>query len=102
MEEQQGEAVPVEYLNTFLPSGLPPHRLTLKIGAPIMLPTLKEHKQQAARCSTDPRLSIHGSRSSRPLINGQTALVNGEIVNSDPELSLQNPELYVLETVVHS
>ena len=37
VEEHQGGAVPVEYLNTLLPSGLPPHRLTLKIGAPIML-----------------------------------------------------------------
>ena len=30
-------AVSVNYLNTPLPSQLPPHRLTLKIGAPIML-----------------------------------------------------------------
>ena len=37
VEEQQGGALPVEYLNTLLPSELPPHRLTLKIGAPIML-----------------------------------------------------------------
>ena len=37
VEEQMGAAVPVEYLNTLLPSGVPPHRLTLKIGAPIML-----------------------------------------------------------------
>ena len=37
VEEQQGGAVPVEYLNTLLPSGLPPHRLTLKMDAPIML-----------------------------------------------------------------
>ena len=37
VEEQQGGAVPVEYLNTLLLSELKPHRLTLKIGAPIML-----------------------------------------------------------------
>jgi hypothetical protein len=33
VEEQQSGAVPVEYLNTLLPSELLPHRLTLKIGA---------------------------------------------------------------------
>ncbi|KAK9918127.1 hypothetical protein WJX75_001449 [Coccomyxa subellipsoidea] len=33
VEEQQSGAVPVEYLDTLLPSELLPHRLTLKIGA---------------------------------------------------------------------
>lgn len=37
MEEQQGEAIVLEYLNILLPSVLPPNRLSLKIGAPIVL-----------------------------------------------------------------
>ena len=36
MEKQQGGAIPVECLETLLPSQLPPHRLTLKTGATIM------------------------------------------------------------------
>ena len=37
VDEQNGLAVPPEYLHTLLPTGLPPHTLVLKEGIPIML-----------------------------------------------------------------
>jgi len=37
VDEQNGLAVPPEYLHTLLPTGLPPHTLVLKQGIPIML-----------------------------------------------------------------
>ena len=38
LEEDHKEAVPNEYLNVMNPSGLADHQLTLKVGAPVMLP----------------------------------------------------------------
>ena len=37
VDQQNGLAVPPEYLHTLLPPGLPPHTLVLKRGIPIML-----------------------------------------------------------------
>ena len=37
VDDEHTHYVPQEYLNTLAPSGLPPHRLALKVGMPIML-----------------------------------------------------------------
>ena len=37
LEDDHKEAVPVEYLNVMIPSGISDHQLSLKTGAPIML-----------------------------------------------------------------
>jgi ATP-dependent DNA helicase PIF1 len=36
-EQEMSNAYTTEYLNTLLPSGIPPHELRLKVGCPIML-----------------------------------------------------------------
>ena len=37
LEDDHKDSIPVEFLNDLTPSGLPDHKLTLKIGCPVML-----------------------------------------------------------------
>jgi len=37
MDDEDATSYPVEFLNSLNPSGLPQHKLTLKVGSPIML-----------------------------------------------------------------
>ena len=73
MGEHQGGAVHVECLNTLLPSGLPPHRLTLKVGAPIMLLRYISNKRGLANGT---RLIVKGIHSR--VIDAEIATGNRE------------------------
>jgi len=44
MDDEDATSYPVEFLNSLNPSGLPQHKLTLKIGSPIMLRNLDPPK----------------------------------------------------------
>jgi ATP-dependent DNA helicase PIF1 len=48
MQEDQKDAIPIEFLNTLTPSGIPDNELVLKLGAPVML---LRNLQAGPKCS---------------------------------------------------
>ena len=48
LEEDHRNAIPVEFLNALTPSGLPDHKLILKVGCPVML---LRNLQAGPKCS---------------------------------------------------
>ena len=91
---------PTEYLNSLSPSGMPPHKMGLKVGCPVML--LRILDPQHGHCNgTKYNYNDHGKLTSKPILWGGIPDGDSEFRNSVgykwASVSTLSNDLYSLE-----